>query len=150
MVGVANIVGTYAAGRSTKFVERRVGLSFIYFARVFIFLGLLFIPITPATIIFISTLLGFFWLSTVPLTSSLVAIFFGTSWMSMLFGFVFLSHQLGSFAGLKLAGMLYDSTKSYDTMWWISIALGLFAAFIHWPIKERPVARLKPVPAVTA
>ncbi len=150
MVGVANIVGTYIAGRSTRFVERRVGLSFIYFARVFVFLGLLFMPITPATIIFLSTVLGFFWLSTVPLTSSLVAIFFGTTWMSMLFGFVFLSHQLGSFAGLKLAGMLYDATKSYDIMWWISIALGLFAAFIHWPIKERPVARLKPISAVTA
>ena len=144
MVGVANIVGTYLAGKSTRIVERRVGLSFIYFARIFVFLGLLFLPITPATIIGLSTLLGLFWLSTVPLTSSLVAIFFGTTWMSMLFGFVFLSHQLGSFAGLKLAGMVYDATKSYDIMWWISIALGLFAAAVHWPIKEQPVARLKP------
>ncbi|MEQ1612710.1 MAG: MFS transporter [Hyphomicrobiaceae bacterium] len=147
MVGVANIIGTFVAGRSTKLIERRIGLSFIYFARCFIFLGLLYVPITPTTIIFLSTLLGFFWLSTVPLTSSLVAIFFGTTWMSMLFGFVFLSHQLGSFAGLKLAGMFYDATKSYDTMWWISIALGLFAALIHWPIKERPVARLLPAAA---
>ena len=150
MVGVANIIGTYVAGRSTRFVERRIGLSFIYFARCFVFLGLLFLPITPTTIILLSTLLGFFWLSTVPLTSSLVAIFFGTTWMSMLFGFVFLSHQLGSFAGLKLAGMLYDVTKAYDIMWWISIALGLFAALIHWPIKERPVARLEPASAVAA
>jgi MFS family permease len=146
MVGVANIVGTYIAGQSTKVVERRIGLSFIYFARCFVFLGLLFLPITPTTIIFLSTLLGLFWLSTVPLTSSLVAIFFGTTWMSMLFGFVFLAHQLGSFAGLKMAGMFYDATKSYDMMWWISIALGLFAGFIHWPIKERPVARLRPAP----
>ena len=77
-----------------------------------------------------------------PLTSSLVATFFGTTWMSMLFGVVFLSHQLGSFTGLWLAGYLYDLTGSYDAMWWVSIALGLFAALIHWPIQERPVARL--------
>ena len=94
-----------------------------------------------------SILLGLFWLSTVPLTSSLVATFFGTRWMSMLFGVVFLSHQLGSFTGLWLAGYLYDATKSYDMMWWISIALGLFAAAVHWPIQERPVARLAASPA---
>jgi len=141
-VGIANIVGTYMAGQSGKYVEKRVGLSFIYFMRTFAFLGLLFLPITPVTVIGISALLGLFWLSTVPLTSSLVGLFFGTQWMSMLFGFVFLSHQLGSFMGLWLAGMLYDATKSYDTMWWISIALALFAAAIHWPIREKPVARI--------
>ena len=102
---------------------------------------------TPVTIIVLSALLGLFWLSTVPLTSSLVATFFGTRWMSMLFGVVFLSHQVGSFTGLWLAGYLYDATKSYDAMWWISIALGLFAAAIHWPINERPVARLVANPA---
>jgi predicted MFS family arabinose efflux permease len=146
-VGVANIIGTYAAGQSARFVERRVGLSFIYFMRSFAFLALLFLPLTPWLIIAISALLGLFWLSTVPLTSTLVGIFFGTQWMSMLFGFVFLSHQLGSFTGLLLAGTLYDATKSYDTMWWISIALALFAALIHWPIRERPVARLREQPA---
>jgi predicted MFS family arabinose efflux permease len=141
-VGVANILGTYLAGQSGKIVEKRIGLSFIYFMRVFVFLGLLYLPINPTTVIGISALLGIFWLSTVPLTSGLVATFFGTTWVSMLFGFVFLSHQLGSFAGLKLAGRVYDVTKSYDMMWWISIALGLFAALVHWPIKEKPVARL--------
>lgn len=146
-VGVANIIGTYAAGQSARFVERRVGLSFIYFMRSFAFLALLFLPLTPWLIIAISGLLGLFWLSTVPLTSTLVGIFFGTQWMSMLFGFVFLSHQVGSFTGLLLAGTLYDATKSYDTMWWISIALALFAALIHWPIRERPVARLREQPA---
>ena len=146
-VGIANIIGTYAAGQSARFVERRVGLSFIYFMRSFAFLALLFLPLTPWLIIGISALLGLFWLSTVPLTSTLVGIFFGTQWMSMLFGFVFLSHQLGSFLGLWLAGTLYDATKSYDTMWWICIALALFAALIHWPIRERPVARLSEQPA---
>jgi MFS family permease len=142
MVGLGNLAGTYLAGQSGRFIEKRRGLSLIYFGRCFIFLGLLFLPITAGTVIVLSALLGLFWLSTVPLTSSLVATFFGTRWMSMLFGVVFLSHQLGSFAGLWLAGTLYDLSKSYDMMWWISIALGLFAAAVHWPIKERPVARL--------
>lgn len=147
-VGIANIIGTYCAGQSARFVERRVGLSFIYFMRSFAFLGLLFLPLTPWLIIAISALLGLFWLSTVPLTSTLVGIFFGTQWMSMLFGFVFLSHQMGSFAGLWLAGTLFDATQSYDTMWWICIALAIFAALIHWPIRERPVARLREQPAI--
>lgn len=142
MVGLGNLAGTYIAGQSGRFVQKRQGLSLIYFGRCFVFLGLLFLPITPLTVIGLSTLLGFLWLSTVPLTSSLVATFFGTRWMSMLFGVVFLSHQVGSFTGLRLAGYLYDATKSYDAMWWISIALGLFAALVHWPIRERPVARL--------
>ena len=141
-VGLANLVGTYIAGQSGRFIEKRRGLSLIYFGRCFVFLGLLFLPITPFTIIAMSAVLGLLWLSTVPLTSSLVATFFGTRWMSMLFGVVFLSHQVGSFTGLWLAGTLYDLTKSYDMMWWISIALGLFAAAVHWPIQERPVSRL--------
>jgi len=146
-VGLANLVGTYFAGQSGRFIEKRRGLSLIYFGRCFVFLGLLFLPITPATIIGMSAILGLLWLSTVPLTSSLVATFFGTRWMSMLFGVVFLSHQVGSFAGLMLAGTLYDLTGSYDMMWWISIALGLFAAAVHWPIQERPVPRLAAVGA---
>jgi predicted MFS family arabinose efflux permease len=141
-VGLANLIGTFIAGQSARFIEKRKGLSFIYLGRCFVFLGLLFLPITPFSIIAMSAVLGLLWLSTVPLTSSLVATFFGTRWMSMLFGVVFLSHQVGSFTGLWLAGVLYDATKSYDMMWWISIALGLFAAAVHWPISERPVARL--------
>ena len=142
MVGLGNLVGTYIAGQSGRFIEKRRGLSLIYFGRCFVFLGLLYLPMTPLTVIGLSTLLGLFWLSTVPLTSSLVATFFGTTWMSMLFGVVFLSHQVGSFTGLWMAGYLYDLTGSYNAMWWVSIALGLFAGLIHWPIQERPVARL--------
>jgi MFS family permease len=142
LVGLANLAGTYIAGHSGRFIENRRALSLIYFGRCFIFLGLLFLPMTATTVIVLSILLGLFWLSTVPLTSSLVATFFGTRWMSMLFGVVFLSHQLGSFSGLWLAGYLFDLTKSYDAMWWLCIALGLIAAAVHWPIQERPVPRL--------
>jgi predicted MFS family arabinose efflux permease len=142
VVGIANIVGTFIAGQSGRFIEKRRGLSLIYFGRSVLFLGFLYLPITPVSVIVICGLLGLLWLSTIPLTSGLVATFFGTTWMSMLFGIVFLSHQVGSFLGVWLAGRLFDLTKSYDAMWWISIALGLLAALINWPIREKPVARL--------
>jgi predicted MFS family arabinose efflux permease len=142
VVGIGNLFGTYAAGQSAKLVEKRIGLSLIYLGRALIFLGFLFLPITATTVILLSAGLGLLWLSTVPLTSGLVATFFGPTWMTMLYGIVFLSHQVGSFLGVWLAGRLFDITKSYDAMWWISVALGLFAALVHWPIKERPVARL--------
>jgi predicted MFS family arabinose efflux permease len=142
VVGIANIIGTYIAGQSGRFIEKRRGLSLIYFGRSVLFLGFLFLPMTPAIVITLCGLLGLLWLATIPLTSGLVATFFGTTWMSMLFGIVFLSHQVGSFLGVWLAGRLFDMTKSYDAMWWISIALGLVAALAHWPIQEKPVARL--------
>jgi MFS family permease len=90
--------------------------------------------------------MGFLWLGTVPLTSGIVATVFGPAYMSMLFGIVFLSHQLGGFAGSWLAGYFYDILQSYDAMWWLSVALGLMSAALHWPIDERPVARLAPQP----
>jgi MFS family permease len=83
------------------------------------------------------------WLATIPLTSGLVATFFGTTWMSMLFGIVFLSHQLGAFLGVWLGGRIFDITQSYDLMWWISIGLGVLAGLINLPISESPVARLR-------
>jgi predicted MFS family arabinose efflux permease len=142
VVGIANIIGTYLAGQSGKYIEKRRGLSLIYLGRAIIFGGFLILPMTPVTVIVLCGLLGLLWLATIPLTSGLVATFFGTSWMSMLFGIVFLSHQIGSFLGVWLAGRLYDMTQSYDMMWWISIGLGLLAALLNWPIKEQPVARL--------
>ena len=141
-VGIANIIGTFLAGQSARLVQKRVSLSVIYLARTGLFLAILYLPATPLTVIVISALLGLFWLSTVPLTSSMVATFFGTSWMSMLFGFVFFSHQIGSFLGLWAAGKVFDLTRSYDLMWWISAGLGLFAAAMHWPIREQGVPRL--------
>lgn len=142
VVGIANIVGTFLAGQSGKLVEKRQGLTLIYLARAVLFLGFIFIPASPASVIITCGLLGLFWLSTIPLTSGLVATFFGTTWMSMLFGFVFLSHQVGSFLGVWLAGRLYDMTGSYTAMWWLSVALGVVAAILNWPISEKPVARL--------
>ncbi len=142
VVGIANIIGTFLAGQSGRYIEKRRLLSLIYFARAVIFLGFLFLPLTPVTVIVLCGLLGIFWLSTIPPTSGLVATFFGTQWMSMLFGVVFLSHQVGSFLGVWLAGRLFDVTKSYDAMWWISVALGVISALLHWPISERPVPRL--------
>ena len=142
VVGIANIIGTFLAGQSGRFLEKRQGLSLIYLGRAVLFLGFLFLPMTPASVIIICGLLGLLWLSTIPLTSGLVATFFGTTWMSMLFGIVFLSHQLGSFLGVWLAGRIFDMTKSYDAMWWISIALGVVSALINWPIRETPVERL--------
>ena len=142
VLGVANIIGTWLAGQSGAFFQKRAVLSGIYFARAVLFVGLIVLPTTPATVIVITALLGLFWLATIPLTSGLVGTFFGTGWMSMLFGFVFLSHQIGSFLGLYLAGVLYDATHSYTLMWWISAGLGLLAGLIHLPIQERPVPRL--------
>lgn len=144
VVGIANIIGTFVAGQSGRFIEKRQGLSLIYLGRSILFLGFIFLPLSPTSVIVTCGLLGLLWLSTIPLTSGLVATFFGTTWMSMLFGFVFLSHQIGSFLGVWLGGRLFDLTGSYTAMWWISVALGLVAALLNWPIAERPVARLAP------
>ncbi|CFX00384.1 Major facilitator superfamily MFS_1 [Candidatus Filomicrobium marinum] len=143
-VGVGNLLGTYLAGQWGRRLPKRYGLSLIYICRVFIFFGFLYLPMNGPTIIILSGLLGVLWLSTIPLTSGLIATFFGAKWLTMLYGVVFFSHQIGSFLGVWLGGAIYDRFQSYDAMWWISIALGLFAAIVHWPIVERPVARLNP------
>ena len=143
LVGIGNLIGTWVAGRWGRTKPKHIGLSLIYLGRMFVFLAFLFVPITPMMILLLSGLLGLLWLSTVPLTSSLVGTFFGPTWMTMLYGIVFLSHQVGSFLGVWMAGQVFDATKSYDLMWWISVGLGAFAALIHWPISERPVARLQ-------
>jgi predicted MFS family arabinose efflux permease len=150
LVGIGNLAGTYMAGQSGRYMEKRRALSLIYALRTVIFLGFLFLPITPLTIMVASGLLGFVWLSTVPLTSGLIATFYGPAWMTMLYGVVFLSHQLGSFMGVWLGGLIYDATKSYDLMWWICVGLGIFAAAVHWPIVEKPLVRVPAGPAAAA
>ncbi|MCB1529144.1 MAG: MFS transporter [Hyphomicrobiaceae bacterium] len=141
MVGIGNLVGTYLAGEWGRRWPQRYGLALIYFARVFVFLGFLVLPINPTTILVLSFILGVLWLSTVPLTSGLVATFFGARWMTMLYGFVFFSHQVGAFLGAWLGGYLFDRLGSYNAMWWISVGLGLAAAALSWPIREQPVVR---------
>lgn len=147
VVGIGNLVGTYAAGQWGRFYPKRIGLSLIYLGRTLVFLAFLFVPVSPTMVIVLSAVLGLLWLSTVPLTTSLVATFFGAKWMTMLYGIVFFSHQLGSFLGVWLGGAVYDRLQSYDAMWWICVALGLVAALLHWPIEERPVERLRTEPA---
>ncbi|MCB1510071.1 MAG: MFS transporter [Hyphomicrobiaceae bacterium] len=150
VVGIGNLIGTYLAGQWGRQRSKKYGLTVIYLGRAVVFLCFLFLPITPTLVIVLSGTLGLFWLSTIPLTSGLVATFFGPTWMTMLYGIVFFSHQVGSFLGAWLAGRLYDQTQSYDAMWWISVALGLFAAVIHLPIREAEVPRntgAVPVPA---
>lgn len=141
VVGVGNLIGTYISGQWGRKYSKKWGLTFIYLGRAVVFLGFLFLPVTPILVIWLSACLGLFWLSTIPLTSGLVATFFGPRWMTMLYGIVFFSHQLGSFLGAWLAGRLYDQTQSYDIMWWISVGLGVFAALIHMPIREAEVPR---------
>ncbi len=147
VIGIANIIGTFFAGQSGKYIEKRRGLSLIYLGRAVIFAGFLVLPMTEWSVIGLCGLLGLLWLATIPLTSGLVATFFGTQWMSMLFGIVFLSHQVSAFLGVWLAGRLFDMTGSYATMWWLSIGLAVLAALLNWPIAERAVARLQPVAA---
>lgn len=141
-VGVTNVIGTLSSGKLGQLYEKRIVLAFIYLGRSMVFLAIIFVPLTPLTAVLLFGMLGFLWLSTVPLTSGLVATFFGPTWMSMLYGFVFISHQLGGFMGAWVGGMLYDAYGSYAIMWWMSVALGVGSALVHWPIDERPVPRL--------
>jgi MFS family permease len=102
---------------------------------------------SPASAMIFGAVMGILWLSTVPLTSALVGLMFGTRFMATLFGFVFFSHQVGAFIGVWLGGYLYERTGSYDIVWWLGVALGIFAALVNLPIREQPVARLAPAAA---
>jgi predicted MFS family arabinose efflux permease len=143
-IGLFNIIGAVAAGWLAAFMPKRYILSLIYFGRAAaILIYILLPPSIIATLIF-GAAMGLFWLSTVPPTSGLVAVMFGTRWLAMLFGFAFFSHQVGGFLGVWLGGVLFESSGSYDVVWWLSILLGLLSAVINLPIVERPVARLAP------
>ena len=112
-------------------------LTFIYLGRVVAITGFLLIPTSLASILIFSATMGFLWLATVPPTSGLVALFFGTRYMTFLYGIVFFSHQLGSASGVWLGGYLYERYGNYDGIWIAGIALGVLAALLHWPIQER-------------
>lgn len=142
LVGLFNIVGSLGAGYAGQRWRKTWGLSLIYLLRSVLTVVLLVSPKSELLIMGFAGALGLLWLSTVPLTSGLVAQMFGVRYMATLFGIVFFSHQIGSFLGVWLGGRLYDVTGSYDLVWWLSVALGLFAAIVHLPIRERPVDRL--------
>ena len=142
LVGLFNILGSFLSGAAGQRWSKKYGLSVIYFARAVTITCLLFAPASPGGIYLFSAAMGLLWLSTVPLTTGLVAQVFGVRYMATLFGIVFFSHQLGSFLGVWLGGVIYDATGSYDPMWWAGVAFGLAAALIHLPIDERPLARL--------
>ena len=147
LIGLFNVFGTYAAGALGQRMQKKNILAFIYFARSVAISLFLIAPLTPSSVYVFSSVMGLLWLSTIPPTNATVAQIFGVAHLSMLSGFVFFSHQIGSFMGVWLGGFLYDRTGSYDVVWYISIALGIFAGLINLPVKEAPIQRLGPAVA---
>jgi MFS family permease len=141
LIGLFNVIGTYAAGALGQRFPKRYILSFIYLARAVAISVFLIVPLSPASVYVFASVMGVLWLSTVPPTNAVVAQIFGVAHLSMLGGFVFFSHQIGSFMGVWLGGVLYDQTGSYDVVWYISIALGVFAALINLPVRESAIVR---------
>jgi MFS family permease len=141
LIGLFNVFGTYTAGMLGQKLPKKYILSFIYFARALVISVFLITPLTPTSVYIFSAVMGTLWLSTVPPTNAVVAQIFGVAHMSMLGGFVFFSHQVGSFMGVWLGGLLYDRTGSYDVVWYIAVALGVFAGLINLPIREAAIQR---------
>ena len=144
LIGLFNVFGTYAAGALGQRLSKKKILAFIYFSRAVVIAVFLAAPLSPASVYIFSSLMGLLWLSTVPVTNAAVAQIFGVAHLSMLSGFVFFSHQIGSFLGVWLGGLLYDRTGSYDIVWYIAIALGVFAALINLPVRETAIQRTGP------
>ena len=163
IIGVANMVGSYLSGVWSSKLPKQSMLSWIYLSRAIVIAIFVVLPPTIYSVVFFSVGMGFLWLATIPPTSGLVAVMFGTRYMALLYGMVFLSHQIGGFSGAYFGGYLYEQSDvfeiisnfcgqylgfssygdaaKYDTIWLINIALGIFAALIHWPIKEKAVGR---------
>nr|WP_296446566.1 MFS transporter [Rhodoferax sp. UBA5149] len=141
LIGLFNVFGTYAAGVLGQKLPKRNILAFIYLARAAAISVFLLAPLSPLSVYVFSAVMGLLWLSTVPVTNATVAQIFGVTHLSMLSGFVFFSHQIGSFMGVWLGGYLYDRTGSYDVVWYIAIALGVVAALVNLPIKESTIIR---------
>jgi len=144
LIGIFNVIGSYYAGVLGDKRRKKYLLSYLYLARSVVILVFILTPVSTLSVILFSSALGVLWLSTVPLTSGLVAQIFGTRYMGTLFSIVFFSHQIGSFLGVWLGGYLYDMSGTYMPVWWAGGALGVIAAALHWPINDRQVVRLAP------
>jgi MFS family permease len=146
LIGFFNIIGSLASGVLGQHYSKPILLAWIYISRSIVVSAFLLIPASPASVVIFAIVMGLLWLSTVGPTNALVAVMFGTRYLGMLGGVVFLSHQVGSFLGVWMGGFLYDIYGSYDGVWWLGVALGLFAAAVHWPIRELAVTRPIPQP----
>ena len=141
LIGLFNVFGTYAAGTLGQRMAKRHILAFIYFARALVITVFLLVPLSPMSVYVFSAVMGTLWLSTIPPTNATIAQIFGVQHLSMLGGFVFFSHQIGSFLGVWLGGYLYDATGNYDIVWYIAIGLGVFAGLVNLPVRESPIQR---------
>jgi predicted MFS family arabinose efflux permease len=141
-IGLFNMAGVWISGWLGGRMRMKYLLSYIYVARSVVIFAFISLPITPLSITVFSAIIGLLWLSTVPLTSGIVVQVFGTRYMATLYGIVFMGHQIGSFTGVWLGGILYDRTGSYEIAWWVTIVFGLIAASLHVPIKDAPIDRL--------
>jgi MFS family permease len=146
-VGLFNIIGSLSVGVLQNKFPKRYILSFLYFVRAMAIVAFISFPITPASAILFGAVTGLAWLSTVPPTSALVALMFGTRWFATLYGFAFVSHQVGGFLGVLLGGVVYEKFGSYTPIWWLSVLFGVLSALINLPIVEAPVARPVAQPA---
>jgi predicted MFS family arabinose efflux permease len=147
LIGLFNVFGTYAAGSLGQRLAKRHILATIYLLRSVAIVLFLVWPLSPWSVYIFAAVMGLLWLSTVPPTNAIVAQIFGVQYMSMLGGVVFLSHQIGSFLGVWLGGLLYEGTGSYDVVWWIAVALGIFAALVNLPVRETAIVRPAAQPA---
>jgi MFS family permease len=147
VIGLFNIVGAMLSGWLGGRMPKRYILSAIYFARALAVVFLITLPASPAVALIYGAMTGLLWLSSVPPTSGLVAVMFGTRWLTMLFGIAFFSHQVGGFLGIYLGGLLYTHTQSYDVVWWLGVLFGVLSALINLPIVEKPVQRAATAPA---
>jgi MFS family permease len=146
-IGLFNIIGSLTSGYLGNRMPKRYILSIIYFARALSIVAFISLPASPAATLVFGAVTGLLWLSTVPPTSALVAVMFGTRWLAMLFGFAFFSHQVGGFLGVLLGGYVFDTYGSYNPVWWLSVFFGVMSALINLPIVEKPIARPAMAPA---
>jgi MFS family permease len=142
LIALFNMIGSTTSGWLAGRISKKYLLSTIYVLRSLVIAVFIMLPVEPVTVVVFAAAIGLLWLSTVPPTSGLVAQIFGVRYMGMLYGIVFLSHQVGSFTGVWLGGRIFDATGTYDAIWWGAVALGLVSALLHLPIKDGPVKRL--------